>query len=112
MLLARQILNLFLRCVCFWFPDEKVVVCLLCQRTFTHQFSYSEHFKKTHLRHFLHSCDGCGRGFWKRADKTKHRCNILVNLSVQTYKLGICSVLFSFWMTVDAEAGVIAHSQR
>jgi len=66
---------------------EKVVVCLLCQRTFMHQFSYSEHFQKTHLRHFLHTCSSCGRGFWKRTDKLKHKYDTFNKFLLQGYRL-------------------------
>ena len=66
--------------LCRLCTDEKVVVCLLCQRTFMHQFSYSEHFQKTHLRHFTHFCESCGRWFWKHTDKIKHRYDMLVHL--------------------------------
>jgi len=67
-----------------------------------HQFSYSEHVQKTHLRQFLHSCDGCGRGFWKRADKAKHRFDALINFFVN-----FCLTYFAYLSLLTVSVGKV-----
>lgn len=72
-MMASSMANLDLQCIeCTPNPDDFLLKCHICPKTFRTEQSKKKHFNQVHSEHLLYPCSLCDRKFVRAADVQNH----------------------------------------